>query len=67
MVSSGLGSFRPTPPDWGAIAWQSFQTDFRTCAPTQSPDGCWGAGAFVNLLATSDPITRGFEKTGEAF
>ena len=26
-----------------------------------------GAGAFVNLLATSDPITRGFEKTGEAF
>jgi hypothetical protein len=24
--------------------------------------GSWGAAAFVNLLATSDAITRGFEK-----
>ena len=27
-----------------------------------SPDGFWGAAAFVNLLSTSDPTTRSFEK-----
>jgi hypothetical protein len=29
---------------------------------TLSRDGFWGAAAFVNLLSTSDPITRGFVK-----
>jgi hypothetical protein len=119
-----LGTFRSYPTWLGSDSeWQSFQTDFRTYAPTQlpgrgvfavwattwftfgsppylelpaigwdtyqrsgrgypqgrvrgenqlylegeyrvalSPDGFWGAAAFVNLLATSDPITRGFEK-----
>ena len=52
-----LGSFRVYPTWLGSDSeWQTFQTDFRTYAPTQSPDGFWGAAAFV------DPITRGFEK-----
>ena len=29
---------------------------------TLSPDGFWGAAAFVNLLSTSDPATGSFQK-----
>jgi hypothetical protein len=119
-----LGSFRTFPTWLGSDTdWQSFQTDFRTYAPTQLPgrgvfavwattwftfgrppylelpaigwdtyqrsgrgypqgrvrgenqlylegeyrvtlsrDGFWGAAAFVNLLSTSDPTSRAFEK-----
>ena len=119
-----LGSFRTFPTWLGSDSeWQSFQTDFRTYAPTRLPgngvfavwattwftfgrppylelpaigwdtdqrsgrgypqgrvrgenqlylegeyrvtlsrDGFWGAAAFVNLLSTSDPDTRAFEK-----
>jgi hypothetical protein len=29
---------------------------------TLSPDGFWGAAAFLNLLSTSDPATGSFKK-----
>ena len=45
-----------------AIGWDTYQRSGRGYPQGRVRGENQGAAAFVNLLATSDPITRGFEK-----